>query len=235
MAISLKSLKSLGRFFQRDKNENGDSQLTVAFSLPFLIACVALLLCAIGWSFFIGFMVGRGQNPETRINAITGGLLSGSENSSPDTLPPLQEDNQPATETAPTPVSAARFTVSTDVPPHPFTRPEGASEKAWQPPAPPRKEKPQKPKPTDTNRYEYTFQTAAFKNAQEADNLKKKLSSGGLRCETRKAGRVFLVIVNIRGTEADVEKFRQKLAAYRLGQPLQLAKKEIGQKSGKSK
>ena len=30
-----------------------------------------ILVVAVGWSFFMGFMVGRGQNPETRVEQMT--------------------------------------------------------------------------------------------------------------------------------------------------------------------
>ena len=36
-----------------------------------------VLLAAVGWSFFMGFMVGRGQNPEQRVEQMTGLQLDG--------------------------------------------------------------------------------------------------------------------------------------------------------------
>ncbi|WP_206214276.1 SPOR domain-containing protein [Desulfovibrio sp. ZJ369] len=47
-------------------------RFTVSLSGAALAALGLVLMAAVGWSFFMGFMVGRGQNPEKRVGQITG-------------------------------------------------------------------------------------------------------------------------------------------------------------------
>lgn len=47
-------------------------RFTVSLSGAALAALCLVLVAAVGWSFFMGFMVGRGQNPEKRVGQMTG-------------------------------------------------------------------------------------------------------------------------------------------------------------------
>lgn len=46
-------------------------RFVIRLSGPMLSLLGAILAVAVGWSFFMGFMVGRGQNPETRVEQMT--------------------------------------------------------------------------------------------------------------------------------------------------------------------
>ncbi|MFT3957584.1 MAG: SPOR domain-containing protein [Desulfovibrio sp.] len=46
-------------------------RFVIRLSGPMLALLGAILAVAVGWSFFMGFMVGRGQNPETRVEQMT--------------------------------------------------------------------------------------------------------------------------------------------------------------------
>lgn len=46
-------------------------RFVIRLSGPMLALLGAILTVAVGWSFFMGFMVGRGQNPETRVEQMT--------------------------------------------------------------------------------------------------------------------------------------------------------------------
>ena len=46
-------------------------RFVIRLSGPMLALLGAILVVAVGWSFFMGFMVGRGQNPETRVEQMT--------------------------------------------------------------------------------------------------------------------------------------------------------------------
>ncbi|MBO4300240.1 MAG: SPOR domain-containing protein [Desulfovibrio sp.] len=54
------------------QQEHTAPPFTLRVSLPMSIVLAAVLAVAAGWSFFMGFMVGRGQNPESRLEQITG-------------------------------------------------------------------------------------------------------------------------------------------------------------------
>lgn len=47
-------------------------RLTLRLSAPMATLLGLILMAAVGWSFFMGFMVGRGQNPEQRVEQMTG-------------------------------------------------------------------------------------------------------------------------------------------------------------------
>lgn len=47
-------------------------RFTISLSGAALAALSLVLIAAVGWSFFMGFMVGRGQNPEKRVGQMTG-------------------------------------------------------------------------------------------------------------------------------------------------------------------
>ncbi len=50
-------------------------RFTVNLSGAALAALGLVLMAAVGWSFFMGFMVGRGQNPEKRVGQLTGMIV----------------------------------------------------------------------------------------------------------------------------------------------------------------
>lgn len=47
-------------------------RFTLRLSAPMATVLGVVLMAAVGWSFFMGFMVGRGQNPEQRVEQMTG-------------------------------------------------------------------------------------------------------------------------------------------------------------------
>lgn len=51
---------------------NGEKRrFAIRLSGPMAALLGTILVVAVGWSFFMGFMVGRGQNPETRVEQMT--------------------------------------------------------------------------------------------------------------------------------------------------------------------
>ena len=46
-------------------------RFVIRLSGPMAALLGTILAVAVGWSFFMGFMVGRGQNPETRVEQMT--------------------------------------------------------------------------------------------------------------------------------------------------------------------
>ncbi|MCD7985373.1 MAG: SPOR domain-containing protein [Desulfovibrio sp.] len=51
---------------------NKPRRFTVSLSGVAVAALGVVLVAAVGWAFFMGFMVGRGQNPEKRVEQMTG-------------------------------------------------------------------------------------------------------------------------------------------------------------------
>lgn len=190
----------------------GKHRITISNTL--LIALSLVLVCAVAWAWFMGFMVGRGQNPGADIASITG-------------LVP----DEPAT-----PATSAVAEA-----PLVHNPPVGETAKAWpENPAPRPAPKPATPKPAPPNPkpakpvqsaplqpWNYTFQVAALKNPNDVAELQKTLKEKGIRATARKSGKVTLLVVNLRGTREDVEKLSAKLKSARLGKPLQLSRTPV--------
>lgn len=203
--------------------QQGGIRFGVSWAL--MIALTLLLVCAVGWAFFMGLMVGRGQNPQASIQAMAGM----GKNSSRDQAVVAATDPKPLDEPEPEPKdnnpqpAAPKAALPTPAP--------GIARQAEKP-APvqtvaPRPAPGPKPRADSGKRYDYTFQTAAFKKEADAKKTEAALNKAGLKVSIRKSGKVYLTIVSLRGGEAEVDAMQKKLAKLKLGQPLQLSRKEI--------
>lgn len=233
-------------FQERASSPERKSRLSLSFSWPVLGIMGLVLACAVAWAFFMGFMVGRGQNPETKFREIAGieqkkEASAPLEEQTPADLPEepgvgiaYESENPPDTPAAPTqsPENKVAFRV-----------PEGAGLAAWGKPlaektpktAPPAKKAAIAPAQKNGQQFDYTFQVAAFKTIQDAEKSKKNLAAAGIRCKIRKSGKVQLLIASLRGDAAAEKDARQKIKSLKLGDPLLLAKKAVagGTKKGK--
>lgn len=209
-----------------------------SFRLPLIVGVGLILSCAVGWSFFMGYMVGRGQNPQARIEAITGLSQASSEAPAPiidiSPTPPLEETTGNIHSDLPAPPPARQF-----------ANPQGEELSAWEsidknPPARPQAKPAQNtrapaPRAKTGPVYDFTFQLAAIKNPQEAQKLVKRLDNAGISARSQKSGKVMLVISTLRGRDSDAEQLRKKLLSLKLGKPLLLSKKETTAKGQRKK
>lgn len=213
-----------------------------SFTLPPLAAgaiCIVMLAC-IGWAFFMGYMVGHGQNPGEEMRELTGigrpdretlaemdKAMAGSEDASlRDKLADLGQQ----------PVGGAPAAKSS----HPFNKPSGNGLAAWgnapkgaAQPAPEKTAAPATRPQAATNAaplYDFVFQVAAFRNVDDADRLRQRLEGQGLRTRGQKSGKLTLVMVHMRGTDLDAANLKEELQRMRLGSPLQKSKKRVGGK-----
>lgn len=245
-----------------------------------------ILVVAVGWSFFMGFMVGRGQNPETRVEQMTG-MLSGpagaqktkpAPSGTPSTDAPSQagtaDAQQPPAQTADkgpegTPAAQpARNPAEQQPAPsaYPFAHPTGNSLAAWgikpsdqqetqgrtsspatdpkgqtngqaagQTSARPATQQARAAAPAVGPKFDFVYQVAAFKSADDANRLRGTLEGKGLRTRTRKSGKLTLVLVNLRGTEDDAFRLREDLQHMRLGVPIKISQKPVGKPAKKAR
>ena len=223
----INSIKNIWRCFL-STSPGETRRFTVAFSAPMLFLGGAALLCAIGWAFFMGLMVGKGQNPADRINELTGGFLA-------------SEASEVEEETSTASPIQAETTPEINVPKTEREKPQGAALAAWSNPRPVKKEAPKsKSKPeskvsSNSTIYDFTYQAAAVKSLKDAETLNKKIRALGYRGEVKKSGKVYLAIINMRGKDKDIIALREKLRSIKLGKPLLLSKKEVAKKQGKTK
>lgn len=276
----------LRKSFQKSAASGGKPRrFTFSLSGVAVAALGMVLAAAVGWAFFMGFMVGRGQNPEKSVEQMTGML--GDEQAQPAAPVPPTAPAAPGAQSAPTaqperaeqpeqgrstagvpasPADASHATQAQQSPQaapqeesaFPFSRPQGAGLAAWgispatpapgAPAAPSTPPQSQRADPRQAQRasaaqpkaaqaeplFDYSFQVAAFKDKADADKLRARLESKGLRSRQQKSGKVLLVLVNLRGTELDAANLREELQRMKLGKPLLASKKAVSGKSRKT-
>lgn len=88
---------------------------------------------------------------------------------------------------------------------------------------------PEKPAHPDGEVNDYVFQVAALKDEQAMDNLREKLEGRGLRTRMERSGKLFMVMVLMRGDNSRVSELEQIARELRLGTPLLRSKKASGQ------
>ncbi len=229
----------------------------IVLSLPLTIGICLVLVCAIGWAYFMGLMVGRGQNPEARLQEMTAFINSPKNNSTniaesqeANSQPAPGEVSQPATaESLPTEHEVAQIQTSSMQPSssaYPFNKPSAAGAAAWGKTAsenvPAQSIKsPDKAKaaitsvPGEKILYDYVFQVGAFKSLKDAENLKKALESHKLKAKVQKSGKVCIVLVSVRGSETAATELASRIRPLKLGKPLQLSKKQVTPKTRKGR
>lgn len=228
---------SIRRIFQhKAKQENGSSREKskgFGISLPVLGILGLVFLCAVIWAFVMGFLVGRGHNPEAHLREMTGFTASETET--------IQEQPHESAETVEdlnsgeVARSQEEQTDSKDKTAISFPEPSEAALAAWGEQRPAKSEKPKpvkKSEPGSANgenlqRYEYSFQIGAFKSAADAEKVKKQIQSRSMPVEVRKSGKVFLALTKFRGTDRTEQDLLAKMKALKLGKPLRLARKKL--------
>lgn len=201
-------------------------QLAIPLTMPVAASLVVILLCVLGWAFFMGWMVGSGQNPQARLSGLTGLAVKEKEPQSTQEKPemaaeaPAQggESGQLGGEARFQRPSGEQLSAWPDPPARDAVAP---SAQAKRQPAPPKRQAEQR---QSGQRFNFTYQVAAFRTSQEASVLAARLKKDGIRCSTSKNGKVFLVTASLRGTDADARALVEKLRGMKLGQPLRLAR-----------
>lgn len=229
-----------------------------------------ILAAVIGWSFFMGFMVGSDRSlhsvgqmaglvteqvsntPETAkdISSETSGTDSPSLLPEKQTVPEtIARDGQPGNEQSVQAPAPQRQEGERQLPPqfNPFSRPQGKGMAAWGDNGNPQVQANAHSKSAPIARdlppkkFDYVYQVAAFRDKADADKVLAHLEKRGMRSRLQKSGKVFLVMVSLRGTEQDAAGMRKVLAEMKLGKPLLSSKREIqrkspagGEKGGKS-
>lgn len=215
-------LTPLRKIFAPKNPQNDRPQAGTRFGLswPLLAALCLVLVSAVAWSFFMGYMVGKGEHPAESLSAMTGMKQAPQGEEAPVFVESASEAvPEPAPQVDPAKVLAP---------------PTGAAAAAWPEAArPAQKAQENKPKPANKSepgvKYNYTFQVAAIRGQAEAEKMRAKLAAQKLRVSLRKSGKVHLVMVNLRGDANDVERMKEKLKAAHLGKPLQISRKPVGQ------
>ena len=77
--------------------------------------------------------------------------------------------------------------------------------------------------------YDYVFQVGAFKDADSVDSLRQRLEGRGLRTRMERSGKLYVVLVMLRGTEARAAEVQHTTESMGLGKPIQRSRKAARQ------
>ncbi|MDR1777896.1 MAG: SPOR domain-containing protein [Desulfovibrio sp.] len=240
------------------------NRLTLSLSRTLALMLCLVFAVTIAWAFFMGYMVGRGQNPAQRVEQMT--ALLHDEKPAPD-MGHDDGNNAPATSAKTTgappdgiggeamrqdaaadpenrdrtrveglpDTGTDRSKVTDDKlsgPPlafDPMNPPAGAALAAWGEGGPKAKAAP----PKAEERFDWVFQMAAFRDKTDADALQKRLENAGYKAESRRSGKVRLVLVRLRGGETDAARLRDEARKLKLDAPLLQSKKPVMEKNAK--
>lgn len=202
----------LRRLLAGSGEAQGVERHVIRLSAPLLAGLGLVLVCAVGWAFFMGFMVGRGQSPHEELHAMTGGMIDSPARQK--VLQPPEEDAAEAQPPMPQDAAEAPPAIATAPP----VRPAEGQQR-------PKKEEKPPVNAAAARKFVYAFQVAAFKTRAEAESLQKKLNAKGVKTSLGKSGKVYLLTTTLRGTGKDVEKLSATLKKLKLGKPLQLSRK----------
>ena len=221
---------SLQNFIRTTQTRDGSPRFVITLSAPASALIAAILIVIVAWCFFMGFMVGRGQNPEKHLeeiaaiegdakpeDAATAGDQNG-ENAQ------AKDKNQPDAQASPDgqPDQGAGDQQAADA---------AASDTRTGAQAPLKdaiRQQPKKPDPAQTGEpvFIYTYRLATVKTQEAAKSEQKRYQSKGVQCVIRKLNSSFSLNMTLRGTEKDDAALRQKLKSAGLGAPMLLSKKK---------
>ena len=191
----------------KKSTEQAPKRFRIHLTMPILVIAGIILMVTLGWSFFMGFLVGRGEDPGTRLNSLPifgGGSKKEEPEKKPEPTPEVVAETPKAEEEP-----EAEAPKEKPKPVHPFTRPQGASVGAWgnQPQEPKNQPKKEQPKPepekkVDPNepRYEVRYQVASFPREADAMTMSKQCRARGLNAQPQLFGKVYRVVITFRGT-----------------------------------
>ena len=199
-------------------------RLALHVSMPLLVVGIIILAFTLGWAFFMGFLVGRGEDPGTRLNSLP--IFGGKppENvQKPPKEAPKKEPEVPEAAVAKVPEE----TKEPAKPVHPFTRPKDAGLNAWgnrhakTEPAKDASKDASKDvskdaakgaaKDADDQHFEIRYQVASFPNESDAQDLSKRCQARGLNAIAQRRGQVYRVVITHKGTRAEAMSLRGKV------------------------
>ena len=83
------------------------------------------------------------------------------------------------------------------------------------------------PPPTPTDMYDFVFQLGAFRDPGIVDDLRQRLEGRGLRTRMERSGKLYLVMVVMRGTDDRAREVKAIAQDMHLGKPLMRSRKPV--------
>lgn len=208
-----------------EQNKSSDGlRLTSFFAACFLVVAAIVL------AYLAGVMRGRthadsAAGQHVAVNAATADKTDGRHNT------PQRNNNENQRILAPEELrfaSILRDNPITAPRTQPFKPVTASPQPAAQPDAIPRTDENLSPQPTQQQPMnDYVFQVAALKDEDSVDALRQRLEGKGLRTRMQRDGKIFLVLVLLRGDETRAAEVTQLMADMRLGKPVMRSRKPL--------
>ena len=237
---------------QRTQSRAGDRKLHVTLSPAALCLVAVGIVLVLGWCFYMGFMIGRGQNPEEHLQKIAAlwqqeagdkavpgqpGTFGQAGQAQPGQTG--QEGTaQPAAGAAPQggaagqpaqPGASQPGFVPGTVPGFPtFTtpgQPAQAPTAQAQPQAKPQAQPEKEPARADEP-YTFVYRMATVRTQSDARSEQARYESRGFRVSIRRLGSSWALQYTFKGTDEDCARFLQSVKKAGLGEPLRISRKK---------
>ena len=75
--------------------------------------------------------------------------------------------------------------------------------------------------------YDFVFQVGAFKDADAVDSLRQRLEGRGMRTKMERSGKLYVVLVLLRGDDARAAEVQRATESMGLGKPIQRSRKPV--------
>lgn len=225
--------------------------LNITASPAFLSLLGVIVLCVLGWCFYLGFMVGRGQNPEKHLQEMAAILSSddkpaqaGQGAAQPGAVPGAaagqgdaqaqgaenaagQQAGQP--DQAAQPDGAGQAGQAAAVPGYPAfpQASQAAGGAAAQPGQAAAQKKPEAQQVQEKPKAPYTFsyRMATVRTREDARREQERYEKKGFRTSIRSSGKSWSLFYTLKGTDSDADQFLRDVKKAGLSQPVRISKK----------
>ncbi len=228
-------------YVRRAQTRDGKTRFNTSLS-PAAVSLIALgMLLILGWCFYMGFMIGRGQNPEEHLQRMAAMLQAGRDKQPGDNAPAAgtadasstaaakQGGQEAPAQSAGVSADSTRAVPRGQVPGYPvFQTGKAPAQKAQQPASPPRAQvvpagaAAQSATPT----YTFVYRMATVRSREDARSEQERYEHKGFRTSIRQSGKVWALFHTFKGTDKDCELFLEKVSRAGLGAPVRVSRKK---------
>lgn len=216
----------------RQTKADSESHSGLRLRIPTLISACFLALVAISAAYVLGVMSGRQSLPSTRENSLPVSEAQPSSSKTGKDLAPKPAE----------PILSARELEFARVLRREENGPlnklkgnqeKGSEQKEAEPPAAESQPKASLQKSLETEQSaeisDFLFQVGSFKDEKTVDNLREKLEGHGLRTMMQRDGKLFLVLVRLRGSPARAAELVALFNELGLGEPILRSRTAVSQ------
>lgn len=229
---------------QRTRTRDGASRINFSLSAGALTLVGLAIVLVLGWCFYMGFMIGRGQNPEEHLQKIAAiwqgnnaAATAGQGVQAAGTVPvqapgEVQTPGQlPAAAQMPgqTPAQAsAQAAGKPVVPGQPVFRTSSATAapQATAQATQPQGGRAEKATAKGPATYTYTYRMATVRSQQDARSEQERYEAKGFRVSIRKSGNSWALQHTFKGTDEDAAQFLRDVKSAGLGEPMRISRRK---------